>query len=103
MSQPEHFYILALVIGLAQGGIQSLSRSMYAKLIPHQESGKYFGFYNMVGKSSAVLGPLMMAGLALVLNEEQSILAIPVLLIAGMVIMSWVDNPDDDDDDDDSA
>ena len=48
---------LALVIGLAQGGIQSLSRSMYAKLIPHQESGKYFGFYNMVGKSSAVLGP----------------------------------------------
>ena len=97
MSRPEHFYILAVVIGLAQGGIQSLSRSMYAKLIPQQESGKYFGFYNMVGKSSAVLGPLMMASLALILNEELAILAIPVLLIAGMAIMSRVDNPDDDD------
>lgn len=93
MSRPEHFYLLALVIGLAQGGIQSLSRSMYAQLIPQQEAGKYFGFYNMVGKASAVLGPLSMAGLALLLNDKLSILAIPVLLIAGFVILQKVSDP----------
>ena len=87
MNRPEHFYILAAVIGLAQGGLQSLSRSMYARLIPQDESGKYFGFYNMVGKASAVLGPLLMAGLALILGDRLSILAIPVLLIAGLAVM----------------
>ena len=92
MSQPEHFYILAIVIGLAQGGLQSLSRSMYARLIPQEESGKYFGFYNMVGKASAVLGPLLMAGLALLLGERLSILAIPVLLIAGFLVMTRVED-----------
>jgi UMF1 family MFS transporter len=93
MSRPEHFYILAVVIGLAQGGIQSLSRSLYAQLIPQQESGKYFGFYNMIGKASAVLGPFLMASMALLLNEKLSILAIPVLLIAGMAIMLKVVDP----------
>jgi MFS transporter, UMF1 family len=93
MSKPEHFYILAVVIGLAQGGLQSLSRSLYAQLIPQRESGKYFGFYNMIGKASAVLGPFMMASLALLLDEKLSILAIPVLLIAGMVVMSRVEEP----------
>ncbi len=93
MYLPEHFYILAVVIGLAQGGLQSLSRSLYAQLIPQQESGKYFGFYNMVGKASAVLGPFMMGSLALILDEKLSILAIPVLLIAGMAIMSRVEDP----------
>ena len=92
MSQPEHFYILAVVIGLAQGGLQSLSRSMYARLIPQEESGKYFGFYNMVGKASAVLGPLLMAGTALLLGERLSILAIPVLLLAGLAIMLRVED-----------
>jgi UMF1 family MFS transporter len=93
MSRPEHFYVLAAVIGLAQGGIQSLSRSMYAQFIPPQESGKYFGFYNMVGKSAAVLGPALMAVFAMLLSEELSILAIPLLLIAGLVIMYRVEDP----------
>jgi len=96
MFRPEHFYVLATVIGLAQGGVQSLSRSLYAQLIPQQESGKYFGFYNMVGKSSAVLGPATMAGLALVLGDKLSILSIPVLLIAGMAVLWGVDYDDDD-------
>ena len=93
MSRPEHFYVLAAVIGLAQGGIQSLSRSMYARFIPPQESGKYFGFYNMVGKSAAVLGPALLAAFAMLLSEELSILAIPLLLIAGLVVMYRVEDP----------
>lgn len=91
MTRPEHFYLLALVIGLAQGGIQSLSRSMYARLIPETESGKYFGFYNMVGRFATVLGPLSMAVAALMLGERLSILAIPVLLVAGLIILFRVD------------
>ena len=97
MSRPEHFYILAVVIGLAQGGLQSVSRSTYAKMIPHSESGKYFGFYSMVGKSSAVLGPFLMGSMALLLGEKLSILAIPVLLIAGMAVMTRVEEPATDD------
>ena len=97
MSRPEHFYILAVVIGLAQGGLQSVSRSTYAKMIPHSESGKYFGFYSMVGKSSAVLGPFLMGSMALLLGEKLSILAIPILLIGGMVVMTRVEEPATDD------
>ena len=92
MTQPWHFYILAVIIGLAQGGLQSLSRSYYAQLIPQSESGKYFGFYNMLGKASAVLGPFMMGGLALVLSEQLSILAIPVLLVGGLIVLLRLDN-----------
>ena len=93
MTKPEHFYILAGIIGLAQGGIQSMSRSMFARLIPQHKAGKYFGFYNMVGKFAAVIGPFLMATMALVFNERLSILAIPVLLIVGMVLLDRVKDP----------
>ena len=48
---------MAVVIGLVQGGVQSLSRSYFARLIPAEKGGEYFGFYNMVGKFAAILGP----------------------------------------------
>jgi len=92
MSIPAHFYGLALLIGLAQGGLQSLSRSFYARLIPTTESGKYFGFYNMVGKFSTVLGPALMAVTALYFGTRYSILAIPVLLIAGLILLFFLDD-----------
>ncbi len=93
MTRPEHFYLLAGIIGLSQGGIQSMSRSMFARLIPHNEAGKYFGFYNMVGKFAAVIGPFLMATMALLFNERLSILAIPVLFIVGMVLLAKVKDP----------
>jgi len=92
MSRPEHFYGLALMIGLAQGGLQSLSRSFYARLIPVDESGKYFGFYNMVGKFSTVLGPFLMALAAIYVPTRYSILPIPVLLIGGLILLFFVDD-----------
>jgi UMF1 family MFS transporter len=91
MSIPAHFYGLALLIGLAQGGLQSLSRSLYACLIPATESGKYFGFYNMVGRFATVLGPLLMAVTALYFDTRFSILAILVLLIAGLILLFFLD------------
>jgi MFS transporter, UMF1 family len=93
MTSPAHFYLLAGIIGLSQGGIQSMSRSMFARLIPENEAGKYFGFYNMVGKFAAVIGPFLMATMAIVFNERLSILAIPVLFIVGMVLLARVKDP----------
>ncbi len=65
MSDVTHFYLLAGVIGLVQGGIQSLSRSYYASLVPEGKQGEFFGFYNMMGKFAAVLGPTMVGITAL--------------------------------------
>ena len=53
------FYVLAVCIGLVQGGVQSLSRSFFARMIPHRQSAEYFGFFNMIGKFSAVIGPIL--------------------------------------------
>jgi UMF1 family MFS transporter len=66
MERPMEFYLLAVVIGLVQGGIQALSRSYYARLIPHENSAEFFGFYNMLGKFAAILGPLLMGFTGLV-------------------------------------
>jgi UMF1 family MFS transporter len=70
-----------------------MSRSLFARLIPANESGKYYGFYNMVGKFAAVLGPALMATTGLVLGDRLSILSIPVLLIAGMLLLHRVKDP----------
>ncbi len=60
MSEKHEFYILAIVIGLVQGGIQALSRSYYSRLIPKNKAAEFYGFYNMLGKFAAILGPMLM-------------------------------------------
>ncbi|WKZ18570.1 MAG: MFS transporter [Candidatus Jettenia sp. CY-1] len=65
----NEFYILAITIGLVQGGIQALSRSYYAKIIPVNKSAEYFGFYNMVGKFAAVIGPAFIGGTNLMVRS----------------------------------
>ena len=57
MDSEREFYALAVAVGLVQGGVQSLSRSLYSRLIPPGEAGEFFGFYNMLGKFAAILGP----------------------------------------------
>lgn len=64
-------YILAALIGMVQGGIQALSRSYYTSIIPPEKNVAYFGFYSMIGKSAAVLGPLLMGLVALVFNDPE--------------------------------
>ena len=88
------FYVLAITIGLVQGGVQSLSRSLYARLIPAESRGEYFGFYNMMGKFSAIIGPVL-AGTAALLSGSQriGILSILVLFIGGFWLLSRVRLP----------
>ena len=66
MTQKHEFYILAIVIGLVQGGIQALSRSYYSRLIPKNKAAEYYGFYNMLGKFAAILGPLLIGVVGLI-------------------------------------
>ena len=61
MQDVRQFYIMAMIIGTVQGGVQGLSRSLYASLIPPDQPGEFFGFYNMVTKFAHVLGPAMVA------------------------------------------
>lgn len=82
------FFVLAAAIGLVQGGIQSLSRSYYARLIPAEQSGQFFGFYNMLGKFAAVLGPIVVGQTALLVsNQRLPILTLlPFFLIGGWLL-----------------
>lgn len=88
------FYALAATIGLVQGGVQSLSRSLFARLIPPAKSGEYFGFYNMLGKFSSVLGPVMAGTVALVSGSQRvAILSIVLLFISGLWLLTRVQVP----------
>jgi len=66
MTTQQEFYILAIIVGLVQGGIQALSRSYYSRLIPKNQAAEYYGFYNMVGKFGTILGPVLMGIVGLI-------------------------------------
>jgi UMF1 family MFS transporter len=88
------FYALAAAIGLVQGGVQSLSRSLFARLIPPAKSGEYFGFYNMLGKFSSVLGPVLAGTVALLTGSQRvAILSILILFIGGLWLLTRVQVP----------
>jgi len=93
MRSEAEFYALAVVIGLVQGGIQSLSRSLFARLIPADKSGEFFGFYNMLGKFAAVIGPVLMGWVGVVSGSPRiAILSVAALFLAGAVLLRYVDD-----------
>ena len=96
----SEFYILAIIIGLVQGGIQALSRSFYARIIPVGKSAEYFGFYNMLGKFAAVFGPVVVGGTGLLVRfmgfsadiaSRASIASVSIFFIAGGILFCFVD------------
>ena len=100
VTEAWHFYILAVLIGCFQGGIQTLSRSLYSRIIPENKSGEFFGFFNMWGKFAAVFGPLIMGSATVLINNaiaDQELAArigfqsIIVLLLLGAYVFSKVD------------
>ncbi|MCW8935308.1 MAG: MFS transporter [Gammaproteobacteria bacterium] len=91
MKSADDFYMLAVLIGLVQGGVQAMSRSFFARMVPPGQAAEYFGIYNMLGKSAAIIGPLMMGGVALITeNHRYSILSLLVLFIVGAMLLSRV-------------
>src|SRR5882672_4513511 len=92
MRSAWEFYVLAIIVGLVQGGVQLLSRSFFARIIPAGRSAEFFGFYNMVGRVATVVGPLLVGLTAITTgNSRASILVIVVLFVAGGLLLLFVD------------
>lgn len=88
MSSLLHVFILSTFIASAQGGIQALSRSYFAKIIPKENSNEFFGFYNIFGKFAAIIGPLIMSVITTITNNPRySILGIIPLFVIGYLVM----------------
>ncbi|OQC29611.1 MAG: Vacuole effluxer Atg22 like protein [Deltaproteobacteria bacterium ADurb.Bin072] len=96
----HEFYIMALLIGMVQGGVQALSRSLYARIIPADKAAEFFGFYNVIGKFATIMGPVLVAATVLVarawgagpdLAPRISISSIAVLFLAGGALLLFVD------------
>jgi len=92
MNSAEEFYMLAIIIGLVQGGVQAMSRSLFTRMIPKGQAAEYFGIYNMLGKSAAIIGPVLMGAVALVTeNHRYSILSVMILFVLGALVLSRVE------------
>lgn len=87
MTQLWHVFILGALIGSAQGGIQALSRSYFAAIIPKKNANEFFGFYNIFGKFAAIIGPALMAATTRITGDARySILSIAPLFIIGLIV-----------------
>jgi UMF1 family MFS transporter len=85
------FMVMAIVIGLVQGGVQSLSRSLFGRLVPPGKSGEFFGFYNLMGKAAAILGPTLTGIVALLTHDSRlAILSITILFVIGAAFLMRV-------------
>ena len=86
------FWYLAWMVAVVQGGSQALSRSLYAGMSPTSESGEFFGFFSVMSKFSAIVGPLFFVGaVALFDSSRPAILAIVVFFIVGIALLLRVD------------
>jgi len=100
MTEKFEFYILAIAIGLVQGGVQALSRSFYSRLIPPNQEGEFYGFYNMLGKFAAIIGPALMGivgisasrmGFTQDFSSRAGIGSVIVLFVIGGIFLYLVD------------
>jgi UMF1 family MFS transporter len=88
------YWLIAILVASAMGGIQALSRSYFSKLIPAENSAEFFGFYNIFGKFSAITGPLLMGVVGRLTGETRwGVLCILLLFVAGAVLLGRVEDP----------
>jgi MFS transporter, UMF1 family len=89
------FWILAMLVGTSQGGIQAMSRSYFAKLVPKESSNEFFGFYNVFGKFAAIIGPVLVGVTAqLTGNTNSGVFSLVILFIIGAIILLYVPKAD---------
>lgn len=94
LSSAAEFYVMAVVIGLVQGAVQALSRSLFGRMVPPEKSAEYFGLYNLVGKFGTVLGPVLVGAVAWYSGSSRlSILSLAVIFVAGAVLLLRVRDP----------
>ena len=82
------FWVLAIAVGLFQGGVQALSRSYFGKIIPKEKSNEYYGFFDIFGKYASVMGTALVSGVAFATgNESLGVLSIGILLVIGFLLL----------------
>jgi UMF1 family MFS transporter len=91
MSTATHFYLLAILVGLVQGGTQALSRSLFASMIPRSKSSEFFAFFGVFERYAGILGPLMFAMMVGASGSgRNAILAVLIFFVVGGAILAFV-------------
>ena len=91
MTTAAHFYLLAALVGMVQGGTQALSRSLFASMIPRHKSGEFFGFFSVFNKFAGIFGPLLLASvIGTTGSSRNGILSIIAFFALGGVLLSFV-------------
>ena len=86
------FWILAMAVGSAQGGIQAISRSFFGKMVPKEHANEFFGFYNIFGKFAAIMGPFLVALITQITGETRNgILSLILLFVIGFICLTKVE------------
>jgi len=92
MKNATHFYVLAGLVGMVQGGTQALSRSLFASMIPPHKSGEFFGFFSVFEKFAGIFGPLIFAGtIAATGSSRNAILSVIGFFAIGAIVLAFVD------------
>ena len=87
MSASWQFWVLAIFVGMFQGGIQALSRSYFAKIIPAERSGEFFGFYDICGKGASVIGTTLMGLVSQMTGSvNNGVGVIAVFFVIGLIL-----------------
>jgi UMF1 family MFS transporter len=91
MKTASHFYLLAALVGMVQGGTQALSRSLFASMIPQHRSGEFFGFFSVFEKFAGIFGPLIFAGtIAISGSSRNAILSVILFFAVGALLLARV-------------
>ena len=92
LTNATQFYVLAALVGFVQGGIQGSSRGLFAKLIPAEKAGEFFGIFNTFGKAGAFIGPALVGIFLVAFNNVRiSLLPILILFILGLLVLYFVE------------
>ena len=87
------FWILAMLVGTSQGGIQALSRSYFGKLVPKDQANEFFGFYNIFGKFAAIMGPFLVGFVTQMTGRTNNgVFSIILLFVIGGILLTRVPN-----------
>jgi MFS transporter, UMF1 family len=92
MTTEWHFFVLAFLVGMVQGGSQALSRSLFARMIPKHRSSEYFGFFSVFEKFAGVAGPALFAASVTVFGSSRAaVLSVILFFVAGALVLTRVD------------
>lgn len=87
----SEFWLIASIAGLGLGTVQAASRAFFAQFIPPEQESEYFGVYSMVGKSSAILGPLVFGYMSTTFGSQRpAILSVALFFFAGLIMLQFV-------------